>query len=51
VTQLFIVGPNDARAVVGPGHGASVTLVSCHPPGSVAYRLVVEAGLEWSTWR
>jgi LPXTG-site transpeptidase (sortase) family protein len=51
ITAVYIVGPTDARAVLGPGHGASVTLVSCHPPGSVAYRLVVEAGLECSVWR
>ena len=50
VTAVYIVGPNDARAVLGPGTGPSLTLVSCHPPGSTAFRLVVEAGLEYSTW-
>ena len=50
VTAVYIVGPTDPRAVLGPGTGPSITVVSCHPPGSVAFRLVVEGGLEWSTW-
>ena len=50
VTAVYIVGPTDPRAVLGPGTGPSITVVSCHPPGSTAFRLVVEGGLEWSVW-
>jgi LPXTG-site transpeptidase (sortase) family protein len=51
VTDKYITGPTAARAVIGPGHGSSLTMVSCHPPGSIAYRLVIEAGLEYAVWR
>jgi len=40
----FVVEPDDWRVIAATG-GATLTLTTCHPPGSAAQRLVVRAGL------
>jgi sortase A len=44
VTGTQIVNP-DAMWIIGQGGGARATLFACHPPGSVAQRIVVFAEL------
>ncbi|MFK8022767.1 MAG: class E sortase [Ilumatobacter sp.] len=44
VTSTQIVGP-DALWIVNPSDDATATLFACHPPGSVAQRIVVKLEL------
>jgi sortase A len=49
-TQPFVVSPNDWTPINEyPEGGSFLTLTSCHPEGSAAYRIVVRAELVEST--
>lgn len=43
--QTMITGPDDAETIGGWTPTPTLTLVACHPPGSVTYRIVVRARL------
>jgi sortase A len=51
MAEPFVVDPLDYDAVVNdyPAKGSYLTLTSCHPEGSAAYRIVVRAELVEST--
>jgi sortase A len=50
ITQPFVVSPNDWTPISEyPEGGSFLTLTSCHPEGSAAYRIVVRAELVEST--
>ncbi len=44
VTETMIVGP-DAMWIIDQTEDATATLFACHPPGSVAQRIVVKLAL------
>ena len=43
VSKTSIVLPNNIGVLNPPTGASTLTLIACHPPGSVAYRIVVEA--------
>jgi LPXTG-site transpeptidase (sortase) family protein len=43
--ETLITGPDDAETIGGWTPTPTLTLVACHPPGSVTYRIVVRAVL------
>jgi sortase (surface protein transpeptidase) len=43
--ETLITGPDDAETIGGWTPTRTLTLVACHPPGSVTYRIVVRAVL------
>jgi LPXTG-site transpeptidase (sortase) family protein len=45
VTKTIITGATDAETIGQWTSGATLSLVACHPPGSVDYRIVVRASL------
>jgi LPXTG-site transpeptidase (sortase) family protein len=43
--ETIITGPDDAETIGGWTPTPTLTLVACHPPGSITYRIVVRAVL------
>lgn len=47
-TRMWVVEPTD-WSPIAPTEVPSLTLTTCHPPGSAAYRLIIRGELEPST--